>query len=42
MDAIHKAEKAKQENMIMGVAGMNRKGGFPPTKLRGINEADFF
>ena len=28
--------------MLLGVAGMNRKGGVPNMKLRGINEPDFF
>ena len=42
MEAIHRAEKAKQQDMLLGVAGMNRKGGVPNMKLRGINEADFF
>jgi len=27
---------------MFGVAGVGRKGGIPNTKLRGINEADFF
>ena len=42
IEAIHRAEKAKQQTNMFGVAGVGRKGGIPTTKLRGINEADFF
>jgi len=42
MDALHKAEKAKAQTNMFGVVSINRKGAIPNTKLRGINEADFF
>lgn len=42
MEAKHKAEKAKAQTNPFGVVSIGRKGGIPTTKLRGINEADFF
>ena len=42
MEALHRAEKAKQQNYLLAVATGNRKGGIPTKQLRGINEADFF
>ena len=42
MEALHRAEKVKQQNYLLAAAGGNRKGGIPTKQLRGINEADFF
>ena len=42
IEAIHKAEKAKQQTNLYNVAGIARKGGISNTKLRGMNEEDFF
>ena len=42
MEAIHRAEKAKQQTGMFNVGNLTRKGGIPNNKLRGITDADFF